>query len=145
MANYYRHANRVHARRYAMQALYEHQMTGRSLSEVQQDYRHDSEACEKMDTAYFDRLLNGVQERRGVIVSSLEGLLNYSFDKVDPVEQAVMLYAAYELLYIPEIAAPVVVAEAVKMNKRYGSEEGYRLVNGVLDRLAKVYTTKKKV
>ena len=135
--NRYRHAARTHARRYAMQALYEHQMTGRDLAEVGQDYQHDSAACGKMDVNYFSRLLHGVQTNKSIIVGHLEKITGYSFDKVDPVEQSVMLYAAYELLYVLELETQVVVAEAIKMNKKYGSQEGYRLVNGVLDRLAK--------
>ena len=137
MVNRYRHIARVYARRYAMQALYEHQMAGRNLLEIAQDYRADSELCGKMDTAYFFRLLNGVEANKKNIVSQLESVSGYSFDKVDPVEQSVMLYAAYELLYMPEVEIPVVLAEAVKINKKYGSEEGYRLINGALDKLAK--------
>lgn len=137
MSKHYRYAGRAYARRYAMQALYEHQMTGRDLGEIGQGYHNDAEARSKMDKTYFSRILDGVEAHKHNIIKQLEGITGYSFSKVDPVEQSVMLCAACELLYITEVETPVVLAEAVKINKKYGSEEGYRLINGVLDRLAK--------
>ena len=136
MNNSYRYAGRVHSRRYAMQALYEHQMTGRSLDKISDDYRYDDEVRGKMDAAYFGYLIDGVEANKSVLIKRLEKITGYSFDRIDPVEQAVMLCTACELLYVPKTEASVVIAEAVKINKKYGSQEGYRLVHGVLNCLA---------
>jgi N utilization substance protein B len=56
--------------------------------------------------------------------------------QLDPVEYAVLLLGAYELLHKPEVPWKVVVNESVNLAKVFGAEDGYKFVNGVLDKLA---------
>jgi N utilization substance protein B len=44
---------------------------------------------------------------------------------------------AYELMYCPEIPFQIVLDEWVTLAKEFGSIEGHRYVNGVLNNLAK--------
>ena len=48
-----------------------------------------------------------------------------------------LLLGAYELKYKIEVPWKVVVNEAVNLAKIFGAEEGYKFVNGVLDKLAR--------
>jgi N utilization substance protein B len=43
--------------------------------------------------------------------------------------------STYELLFRPDIPAKVVLNEAIELSRVFGSEEGFRFVNGVLDAL----------
>jgi N utilization substance protein B len=56
---------------------------------------------------------------------------------LDPVERSILRLATYELLHEPKIPHKVVLNEAVELCRIFGSEEGYRFVNGVLDCLSK--------
>ena len=56
--------------------------------------------------------------------------------ELSPVEHAVLLVAAFELLHHPEIPYRVVINEAVELAKTFGGTDGYKYVNGVLDRVA---------
>ena len=47
-----------------------------------------------------------------------------------------LLLGAYELKNHPEIPYRVVINEAVELTKSFGGTEGYKYVNGVLDKLA---------
>lgn len=40
------------------------------------------------------------------------------------------------MLHCPEIPYRVVLDEAISLNKEFGSQDGYRYVNGVLNNLA---------
>ena len=47
-----------------------------------------------------------------------------------------MMIGCYELLRHQEIPYRVVINEAVELAKSFGGTDGYKYVNGVLDRLA---------
>ena len=53
------------------------------------------------------------------------------------IEQAILRVATYELKYDLDIPTRVVLDEAIDIAKLFGSEFGYKYVNGVLDKVAK--------
>ena len=62
--------------------------------------------------------------------------LDREVERLSPVERSILLLAGYELARHPEVPFRVVVNEAVELAKAYGGTDGYRFVNGVLDKLA---------
>ena len=60
--------------------------------------------------------------------------LNISIDRLSKVEEAVMLVATYELKERIDIPLKTVINEAVEVDKCLGSNDGHRIVNGVLDK-----------
>jgi N utilization substance protein B len=62
--------------------------------------------------------------------------LNRPAHKLSPIEKAVLVIAAWELLRSPEVPYRVVIDEAVELAKAYGGTDGYKFVNAVLDKLA---------
>ena len=57
-------------------------------------------------------------------------------NELSPVEHAILLIGAYELVHRPEVPRRVVINEAIEIAKSFGGTDGYKYVNGVLDRLA---------
>ena len=55
---------------------------------------------------------------------------------VSPVEHAILLLGSYELAHLPEVPYRVAINEAVELAKSYGGTDGFRYVNGVLDKVA---------
>jgi N utilization substance protein B len=55
---------------------------------------------------------------------------------LSPVEHAVLLIAVYELAHHPDVPYRVVMNEAVELSKSFGGTDGYKYVNGVLDKVA---------
>ena len=55
---------------------------------------------------------------------------------LSPVEHAILLLGTYELRSRPEIPYRVVINEAVELAKSFGGTDGFRYVNGVLDKVA---------
>ena len=75
---------------------------------------------------------------RDSIDARLTSCLDRDLAMVDPVERAVLRLGAYELEYQTDMPTRVVLDESIEMSRIFGAEEGYRFVNGVLDRLATV-------
>jgi N utilization substance protein B len=49
------------------------------------------------------------------------------------------LIGSYELQHRPDVPYRVVINEAVGLARRFGATDGYKYINGVLDRLARVW------
>lgn len=125
------------ARRLAVQALYQWQVAKPSLTELALQYNED-ENMPKADGAYFHELLQNIPSRCEELDTQLAEFIDRrAIDEVDPVELAVLRLGAYELSERLEIPYRVVINEAVELTKLFGSEEGYRYVNGVLNKLAR--------
>lgn len=126
---------RARARRYAMQALYQWQMTGQDVARIDARFLTEQD-LEKADPVYFQELLQQIPLRMEVLNEALDPHLDRPLGQVDPVERAILWIAGYELLYRPDVPYRVVLNEAVELAKRFGAEQGHRFINGVLDKAA---------
>jgi len=134
---------RTLARRAAVQGLYQWQISGRNLRDIESHLLHDPELLEEvgadlkdLEVAYFKELLHGVASRAGELDATVAPLLDRPVAQLDPVEQAILRLGAYELTQRPDIPYRVVINESVELAKTFGAEQSHRFVNGVLDRLA---------
>jgi transcription antitermination protein NusB len=124
------------ARRLALQALYQWQLTGHSFAELRNQYATD-EGYPEVDPEYFQQLLQGVVEG----AEALDGLLAQWLDRpvaqLDPVEHAVLLIGVEELRTHVEVPYRVVLNECVELAKKFGATDGHKFINAVLDRAAR--------
>lgn len=121
------------ARRSVVQALYQWELTGRIDSGIQDSFLDDWE-LEGVDQEYFEQLVRGVLKFRAELDGILEQCLDRDLASVDPIERTILNIGTYELRFRPEIPVRVVLNEAIELARVFGAEEGYRFVNGVLDR-----------
>lgn len=90
---------------------------------------------------YFDEIVKHMDEIDEVIKDQLK---NWSFDRLASIDKNVLRFGTYELIYENKIPIEVTLNEAIEIAKKYGSEQGGRFVNGVLDRIAKKYAPEEK-
>jgi len=127
---------RSHARRLALQALYQIQINPRPWTDTVQQYVADPEA-ERVDLDYFRALMAAIAPNREVLDSRLAGLCEIPPPELDPIEHAVLWLGLHELESCPELPYRVALAEAVQLTKQFGATDGYKFVNAVLDRAAR--------
>ena len=108
------------------------------MEALEQQFRQQDEGLGRADPEYFDELLRGVIAQAADLQAALAPHLDRPLSQLDPVENAILLVGAYELIYKPEVPWKVVVNESVNLAKTFGAEEGFKFVNGVLDKLARV-------
>jgi len=124
------------ARRYGVQAIYQWQVSADDIAHIEQQFL-GREGINKVDASYFKELLREVPKRRDTLDSKLETYTDdRRADQLDPVELAILRIACYELLHRKEVPHKVIINEAVELAKIFGAEDGYKFVNGVLDKLA---------
>ena len=124
------------ARRNAVQALYQWDLTEQDPSDIEETFieGHD---LSKVDQEYFRHLIRSVPLYHQEIDDRLSQYIKRGVDNIDPVERAILRLGTYELEFEKTIPYKAIIDEAIELTKVFGSEEGYRFVNGVLDRLAK--------
>jgi transcription antitermination protein NusB len=126
---------RSRARRRALQAVYAMQISGSDARSVIAQFAHE-QAHEEADLEYFEDLVRGVAQLRAELDAALQPHLDRGIEDVDPIERGMLRIAAYELLHRLDVPYRVVIDEALRTTKRFGSEHGHTYVNGVLDRAA---------
>ncbi|UVE17298.1 transcription antitermination factor NusB [Pseudomonas sp. LS44] len=128
-------AARRQARSLGMQALYQWQMAGQSLNEIEAQFRVDND-FKAVDGAYFREILHGVATNKTEIDDALLPCLDRTLEELDPVELAILRLSTYELLRRIDVPYRVVINEGVELAKVFGATDGHKFVNGVLDKLA---------
>jgi N utilization substance protein B len=128
------------ARKLAVQALYQWLMSGSDLFEIEAQFRVANN-MDKVDVEYFCRLLHGVPANLSKLEEALTPYIDRPIDGLNPIELTVLRMSAFELFNCPEIPYRVVLDESVSLTKEFGSQDGYRYVNGVLNNLAKKVRT----
>ena len=121
------------ARKSAVQALYQWDLTGQSATRIESDFLSERDVS-GVDLEYFQQLIRNVPAHVDELDRMLSQCLDRDLAAVDPVERVILRIGAYELRFRPEIPSRVVLNEAIEMSREFGAEEGYRFVNGVLDR-----------
>ena len=129
---------RARARRYAMQALYQWDLSGVELAEIQRQFA-EAEDFTRADKDYFVELLKTIPAQCESIDLQISEFLDRPMQQVDPVERAILRIATYELLNRDDVPYRVVINEAITLTKKFGAEQSYAFVNGVLDKLAHMH------
>jgi N utilization substance protein B len=125
---------RSNARKAAVQALYQWQMTGQDTALIEQQFIEEG-WLNDAQKSYFIELLNGIPEHLEDIDDALSKFMDRPVDQLDPVERAILRLGTYELLYRVDLPYRVAINESINLAKSFGSEGSHKYVNGILDRV----------
>ncbi|AGT44732.1 transcription antitermination factor NusB [Treponema pedis] len=78
--------------------------------------------------------IENIEEIDRCIQSNLD---NWSLERLNSVDRAILRLSAYSLLYQKDIPAPVIIDEAINLAKEFGTDDSYKFVNAVLDSIKK--------
>jgi N utilization substance protein B len=120
------------AREVALQALYAWQLSQADAV----DQMKAIEGFEEADRELAESIVRGVRDRAGELQGLIAPHLDRPFERLSPVERAILYIGAFELSAHPVTPFKVVLNEAIELGKSYGGNEGYRFVNGVLEKVA---------
>lgn len=109
-------------RREAAFAIYQREVTGRSLDELLADAKPFTRA-----------LAEGVEENRERLDSDIGAhARGWSLERIAPLEKAIMRVALYEIQHRDEVPTPVAIDEAVSIASRFCGAEAPGFINGIL-------------
>ena len=129
-------ALRSKARHYAMQALYQWQMTKMPLNAIEAEYRTDNDMS-KVDVDYLHELIHNVPANITTIETDfLPHVTDITLAQIDPISLAILRLSCYELRYRLDVPYKVVINEGLNLAKRFGATDSHKFINGVLDKVA---------
>ncbi|CAK0767790.1 transcription antitermination protein NusB [Gammaproteobacteria bacterium] len=132
---------RTKSRRAALQALYQWHVGKQSIAEIESWFLAEQD-LRGADLNYFGELLHRIPACVGELDKVILPFAERVVNDIDTVELTALRIGTYELVHRPDIPYRVVIDEVVELVKRFGAEEGYRFVNGVIDRLARQLRSK---
>lgn len=127
---------RHNARQYALQAIYQWQLSGTPIQEIEVQFVR-FHVTKKVDLDYFKEVIAGVAQMQHEIDKQIEPFIDRSITEVDPIELAILRIATYELGKRLDVPYRVIINEALELAKKFGSVEGFKFINSVLDRVAR--------
>ena len=127
---------RRNARQYALQAMYQWQISGSPIHEIEAEFlvHHIKE---KVDLEYFKELLHSIPKEFDELDAHMTPFLSRPIAALDPIELGILRIGTYELAKRLDVPYRVVINEALELTKKFGSIEGFKFVNGVLDQVAR--------
>ena len=137
---------RCAARLAAVQALYQMDVGGTSLLETVAEYEAfrlgqevDGETYREADAAWFRDVVSGVVRAQTEIDPLIHTSLtpDWPLARLDTTLRAILRAGTYEVLSRKDVPVAVIVTEYVDVAKAFYAEDEPRLVNAVLDRLAR--------
>ncbi|OIZ97947.1 N utilization substance protein B [Rickettsiella grylli] len=123
------------ARRFAVQAIYQWQLTQETFSVIQTKFLAQEE-MKSVDTAYFTLIVQGILNDHELLDRYLQPFIDRPLCQLDWVEWAILRLGTYELLNCSEIPYKVILNEAIELAKMFGATDSYKYVNGILHRIA---------
>lgn len=127
---------RREGREAAVQFLFAHDLHGEHTPEEQEAFWTVHNAKNSVRT-YAESLIQGVVAHTAEIDALIEPVLeNFRMQRLAVVDLNVLRMAVYELVYVPEVPAPVVINEAIEIAKVLGAGESGSFVNGILHKIA---------
>ena len=142
---------RTTARAAVMQMIFEHMAGGEGGEETLQmvyealrkegipgvDSISENEPSES-DRAYITEVLDGVLAHLDELDEAIQAASpRWEISRMPHVDLTILRMAAWEILYEEGIPGPVAINEAVELTKKYGADEDYQFVNGLLGAVAR--------
>ncbi len=134
------------ARLAAVQALYQMDVTGGGLLEVAAEYESlrlgkeiDGVVYRDADAAWFRSILSGVVENQKTVDPIIRQSLteDWPLSRLDSTLRAILRAGTFELMKREDVPVAVIVTEYVDIAKAFYEDEEPKLVNAVLDRVAR--------
>jgi transcription antitermination protein NusB len=128
-------SDRSRAREFALQGLYQSLVSRNAVGEID-TFTRDLTGFHKADALHYDALLQGCVAEAEKLDTLISTALDRPLAQVSPIEHAVMWIGAYEFSHCLDVPWRVVINECVELAKEFGGTDGYKYVNGVLNRIA---------
>ena len=125
--------NRSELREVIMKVIYQIDM----FNEAKVDYDLNDLIKEQLEVenSFVNDTINGILTNRDKITELANKYLNeWSLDRLNKVDQAILSLGIYELIYT-DTPSVVSINEAIELSKKYSDEKVTKMINGVLDKI----------
>jgi len=117
--------------------LFQIDMAGGAPADVYPHFWREHEA-ELEVKSFAEGLVDGVMRERQALDAIIAGSAeHWRIERMAVVDRNILRVAVYELAWLPDTPAVVVLDEAIEVGKKFGSEQSGSFINGILDAVRK--------
>ena len=133
---------RQKSREKAMELLFSMELSKNTYEETIETFIEDYEMDLKtIDVDYIKNVVKVVTDNLEDIDSRIvNALVNWKLDRVSKVNLTILRLAVGEMLFVDDVPGSVAINEAVELTKKYSDEKSTSFVNGVLDKVLKIFS-----
>ena len=133
--------NRSETRNMAYKLLYSLEIQKPEKNEIQEQieiFIANNDMTENNVKDYIYDVINGIYENEDKIIPIIEKNLKdeWTIDRVSKTNLSILKLATFEIIY-SKLPYKVVINEAIELAKRYGDDNSYFFVNGILANIVK--------
>ena len=88
-----------------------------------------------IDRDFAVKIIENYDKNKEIILEKINSISSIDAKKLSLVEKSILIIAFTEILFFDDIPLKVTINEAIELAKIYGSNESYKFINGVLDKL----------
>jgi transcription antitermination protein NusB len=121
-------------------SLLEQEWKDFNLSYTETDIEHPDNHLPESSYQYAKSLINAILSKYDTITAMISPFLTKrTIEKIDKMDFWILMIGASEFMLEDKIPHGVIINEAVELAKRYGDNDSYSFINGVLDKIAKTH------
>ena len=129
--------NRRKSRELVMKSVYRGLVNQIDITQIKKDIQEDPDFI-RADQNLYEEMLSGVFKNLDSLKQEIELYIDRSYEELSPIELSIIYFSLYELKYSASVPYRVVINEAVEIAKTFGGADGYKYINGILNKAAKV-------
>ncbi len=112
-----------------LQALYQKEISDISNTNLINQFK---KAYREFDISNVAEILKGINKNNDSLNKSIADNSSIEIKSIGEIEISILRQSIFEIEN-SDIDYPIVINEAVKLAKKFGQEDSYRFINGVLD------------
>ncbi len=108
-------------------------------SEIKEGIESEPSETLKDDKTFASLLIAGTIDHVDEIDKVIESYLSedWSMERINKVALAILRTSTYEILFQKDIDPKISIDEAVHIAREYGTDDSYKFINAVLDKIGK--------
>ncbi|MEC8085905.1 MAG: transcription antitermination factor NusB [Pseudomonadota bacterium] len=119
------------ARESFIKILYQHLLSKNAIKQVRKDFI-DKRAY---DHEYLSNLCIFYENNHIEIDKILRDIIKSPVNSLTIIDRCILSLSLIEFIYIDDLSKNVIINEAILLAKKYSSEDSYKFVNKILDRV----------
>lgn len=136
---------RRRARECAVQALYSWQISSDDTNDIASKFLSEIDTS-SIDVNYFYIIYNGVIKNYKKLDELMKPyIISRKLEELGNIEISILRISLFELTIIKNIPYKVSINEAIEISKVFCSEECYKFINGVLNKVFSIININKKI
>jgi N utilization substance protein B len=126
---------RRQAREAALQALYLADVCGLALMDIPESAWSEKKLAPKIRAFAWHLAEGALTEQDRIDALIVKIAQNWELKRMASIDRNILRLATYELLYDLQTPVRVVINEALEIVKSYSTDDSYKFVNGILDKI----------